>query len=118
MGEYAITVLDVEEAGGSYTSTYALPAGKKLVAVKVRIETNEWQVFHTVASQRATLSAGGKRYPLAKYGAKSPSFNEPFDARGKDSTGWLTFEVDAAASGYVLIYQASDSASVSIVVNK
>jgi hypothetical protein len=116
MGEYAITVIDVEEAGSSYTSTYALPAGKKLVAVKVRIETNEWQVFHTVASQRTSLSAGGRRYELAKYGAKSPSFNDPFDADGKDDTGWLTFEVDTAASGFVLSYGTIKSGVVTIAI--
>ncbi len=113
-GEFALTVKSVERADKSYTNTYQLPNDKTLVAVQIEIETNKWQVFHTVASQNAKLIGKHGTYTLAPFGWKEKSFNKPFDAEGKHDTGWLTFEVNKNDSEFVLIYMSQGSPEINV----
>ena len=109
-GEFALTVLGIETSRSSYTDTYAVKAGNVMLAVQVKIETNQWNPFHTIAKQRVLLIGRNGSYQLSAHGGKTPSFNTPFGATGgKSAIGWLTFEVPEDESDFILSYKSWDS---------
>lgn len=110
-GEFALTVLSVEKSPNSYTDTYAVKSGNTMLAVEVKLETQQWSPFHTIGQQDVSLIGRLGTYRLSPHGGKSPSFHSPNGAfgSGKSAIGWLTFEVSNDELNFVLSYKSWDS---------
>ena len=70
-GEFALTVLGIETSRSSYTDTYAVKAGNVMLAVQVKLETNQWNPFHTIAQQKVLLIGRNGSYQLSATGGNT-----------------------------------------------
>ena len=110
-GNFFLTILDWEISQNSYTNTYQLPSGKRLVALRILFESKD----PTFTPEMSLTSMNRTIGRLANYGKKEPLFqsnsSSHINSDGKKSyeaIGWITFEVNDTESEIVFEFTGAE----------